>query len=106
MGYKEAMQQCDYLIDQLQQEMVNQKAEERAQAIVQERCPYCHRYVGTAYAASSPLLSDSQTAKLVKETDGWHLCCEDYEGTKKETTYPINYCPMCGHPLNEEEAND
>lgn len=39
---------------------------------------------------------------LMLRNDGWHIWTSlrlTYVGSLK----PINYCPICGRPLNEEE---
>ena len=97
MGYKEAMQQCDYLIDQLQQEMINQKAEDRAKAIVQERCPYCHEGYNTIYSVD-------QTEFWLLPAGGARMKINDVSssGVELEDTikpHTFKFCPMCGRKL-------
>lgn len=91
------MQQCDYLIDQLQQEMINQKAEDRAKAIVQERCPYCHEGYATIY-------SDAGNEFELQADGGARMVISDSSTLTMEhviTPHTFKYCPMCGRKLEE-----
>ena len=59
----------------------------------QENCPYCHGYDYDGYLIKDGWLDMSifDSNKIILRTDP-----ASYE-------VPINYCPMCGRPLNEEE---
>lgn len=63
----------------------------------QENCPYCHGWAHliSTLDKSVCIFVDSQNLKLRYSFEE-----EDRFGA---AVIGINYCPMCGRPLNEEE---
>lgn len=64
----------------------------------QENCPYCHtdksliEYEDCGFEVEAGV--DDDGTLYVDADDGYHLFNQEIN---------INYCPICGRPLNEEE---
>ena len=69
----------------------------------QKNCPYCHKKDRDHGLKMIKVGSDYQS-ELVLGEDGWYLWVAN--PLTFQVMIPINYCPMCGRPLNEEKTND
>lgn len=65
----------------------------------QANCPYCHKKGGYHYVKPIEDVPGHSMGLILRE-DGWHLWT--YEGDAFETIFPVNRCPECDRPLNEE----
>lgn len=68
----------------------------------QKNCPYCHEKGAEHYVKMIQDIPGCGMGLMLRN-DGWHIWTSlrlTYVGSLK----PINYCPMCGrYLLNEEE---
>lgn len=84
-------------------ERMGQDQAEKAKAKIdkQKNCPYCHEKGAEHYVKMIQDIPGSGMGLMLRN-DGWHIWTSlrlTYVGSLK----PINYCPICGRPLNEEE---
>lgn len=67
----------------------------------QKNCPFCHK---KNRPATRPLINTSSLSLVIEDNilDAGY-CQSLTENFKDGWAYiPINYCPICGRPLNEE----
>lgn len=69
----------------------------------QKNCKYCHvkgadRHISMIYDDPKKMIG------LQPQKDGFHIfAAVGWDKSLTVTSNPINYCPQCGRPLNEEE---
>lgn len=63
----------------------------------QKNCPYCHYDFDGIPVEQLETEGNLDIEAEIGGTDIYLFNTGDY------ATIPINYCPMCGRPLNEEE---
>lgn len=68
----------------------------------QKNCPYCHKK-NKPFTRS--LINTSSLSLVIKENVLDAAYCQTLTDNLKDgwAYIPINYCPMCGRLLNEEE---
>lgn len=79
----------------------------------QKNCPYCHSEKPLFSISGDEIVGyianylDSQQLTVVYDFSPEAVMDEEFInapfGYRK---YAIDYCPMCGRPLNEEDSND
>ena len=69
----------------------------------QQNCKYCHvkgadRHISMIYDDPKKMIG------LQPQKDGFRIfAAVGWDKSLTVTSNPINYCPQCGRPLNEEE---
>lgn len=66
----------------------------------QKNCPYCHYDADGIPIEQLEANGTNGTLPIDAEVLGTEIYIDSDEGY---ATVPINYCPECGRPLNEEE---
>lgn len=68
----------------------------------QNNCPYCHK---KNKALTRSLINTSSLSLLIEGNILDAAYCQTLTDNYKDgwAYIPINYCPMCGRPLNEKE---